>query len=90
MTAIIEIKPKNPYLRVNYNYIVDRMENEDLIVIMHSQRAVSDLGKNIIRRGLRYKMSKTDEGSWTIIIRKLDDVKADNNEKVKLLKTGRR
>ena len=69
MTNIIDIEVQTPYLRPNYNYIVDCMLEEGAAVIIHKKEESAFLGKNITRRGYAYGMTNVVENQWMILIK---------------------
>ena len=66
MDDIIEIKVETPYLRPNFKYIVDRMEADQLTVLIDGQKDVAYLGSNITRRGYSFGMTKVGPNTWRI------------------------
>ena len=69
MTNIIEIEVRTPYLRPNYNYIVDCMLEEGSVVIVHNKDEATILGYNIRRRGYAFSMINVAEGQWQVFIK---------------------
>lgn len=69
MTNIIDIDVQTPYLRPNYNYIVDCMLEDGSAVIVHRKEESSLLGINIKRRGYAYGMTNIEENKWRVVIK---------------------
>lgn len=94
MTDIIEIKIKNPYLRPNYDYIVDRMENEGCIVMTDNRLEAVVIGRNIKRRGYSYGLPEQGNGMWAVVLKKSsEDTKVnidEHTERFKLLEAGKK
>lgn len=68
MTDIIEIDLRNPYIRPNYQYIVQKME-EGVVVIVHQRQDAVIMAKNMKRKNYKYGFTKQPNNTWKIFIK---------------------
>lgn len=69
MPDIIEINLKNPYIRPNYQYLVQRME-EGAILIVHQDLDMRTIVKNLDRKKYKYGITQQPNKTWKIFIKK--------------------
>ncbi len=80
MTDIINIDLKTPFLRPNYNYILDFMDKEGAVVLVHDRAELIKMQNATKNSGHQIGTIKINDNTWKIYLKKQKKMVTGDNQ----------
>jgi hypothetical protein len=69
MNYIIDVDVKTPFLRPNYNYIIDLMEQEGAVMLLHDRAEVKNIHSCIKNSDYQFGAVRISEDTWKVYLK---------------------